>query len=289
MFDRETLRHQKTWNFSLKFEFLSIQRLSKRLDIPELDNNMESRQLFVPYSPCSSCSNNSFCFGHDISLGQDICICSTNYTGRRCLLPGDRCANINCNGHGTCLPISIYEVREHLRVACISDPGWVGERCEESVHRIYVSLTPNVAFLSSNIAFLHVIFDLFYNRLWHHIYAYRFGKETLDMIFYNHRSSKIPHAAFMQFYQHASKFDYYLLYYYPSFEEPIGNMTVPVQSTHRCRPIKELFDSTILGQQHIRRVKSYQQPCLQRYRQRDPLLCFYDDDLKTCDKKWCSG
>lgn len=308
MFNRETLDHQKMWNFPLKFEFLPIQRLSKRLDIPESDTNLESSQFLTPYTPCDSCSNHSICFGHDVSLGRDICICSTNYTGRRCFLPVNLCANISCNGHGTCLPLSIYQIFEKLQVACICDPGWVGMRCEESVQRIYVSLTPDVAFLASSIAFLHVIFDPAYADRPHHILAHRFNKETLSMVFFNDRDVKTPHAAFIQFYEHASKFDYYLLYYYPYFEQPTGNITTQVRSTHRCRSINELFDNTILSQPDIRRVKSYQQPCVQRYHQRESFLCFYDNDLmcicrednytdclnmqtnlKICDKKWCSG
>ena len=305
MFDRETLRHQNSWNFPLKFEFLPVQRLSKRLKIPELDIDADSEKLPLPYSSCISCSNISRCVGHDITLAQDICVCPTNYTGRRCMLPLDFCRDIDCNGRGKCQPTSIYEIEEYFRAICTCEPGWAGARCEKPVPYISVSLISDMAYLSSSVAFLHLLQNPNYDVKSHDIYAHHFKRETLNLTFFNIRTNKAPHAAFIQFYEHASKFDYYLLFYYPYHQEPMGNITVQVLSSHRCRSIRELFNATILSQPDIHRVKSYQQPCL--HHQPNSFLCFYDDDLMCvcrtdnytdclsmqtkltmCDKKWCN-
>ena len=305
MFDRETLRHQKSWNFSLKFEFLPLQQLLKRLHIPELSNNAELTEPFSSYSSCQSCSNQSLCIGRDVSLNQDICICPPNYAGRRCLQPFDPCLNITCNGHGTCIPIGLADDPDDQFI-CLCDPGWDGFLCDNIRWRIHVSLTKDVTFLSSKVAFLHVTYQPYFERKTQDIYVHRLTKETMNMTFFLDHSRETPNAAFIQFYEHSSKFDYYLLFHYSVFEPPINETTMTtVQSTHRCRSIKELFDKDILAQSDIRRVKNYQRPCLSN---RDSLLCFYDDhlmclcrkdnytdcmkletNLKTCDKKWCNG
>lgn len=204
MFDRETLRHQKSWKFTLKFEFLPVQRLSKQLEIPELDLDGDSDKLPLPYSPCTSCSNLSLCVGHDITLAQDICVCSTNYTGRRCMLPLDFCKNVDCNGRGKCQPTSISETEKYFQGICTCEPGWTGAHCEKAAPYISVSLT-------SDIAFLHLLHNPNHYVRSHVIYAHHFKRETLNLTFFNLRAYIQPHAAFIQFYEHASKFDYYLI------------------------------------------------------------------------------
>lgn len=306
MFDRQTLQQQKSWNFSLPFEFLPVQQLFKRLDLLEPGTNVESKQIPIPYHSCTSCSNNSLCIGHDTILGQDICICSLGYAGRRCLLPFNPCNNSTCNGHGICEPTGIYYNLDDQFI-CLCNKGWSGDRCKYTDTYINMSLAKDLTFLSSSIAFAHVIStDHERSIVYHQIYLQRFQKKRLNLTFILDRLPWYPEFIFIQFYEHQYKFDYYLLASLTFDPMKIQDMSFEVQSSHRCRSINKLFNATILAQSDMRRVKNYQRPCLQRQLHKEQILCFYDDylmcicrednyadcfnlqtNLKTCNKNWC--
>jgi hypothetical protein len=309
VFDKQTLEHRKSWNFPLAFEFLPVQQIFKQLDVPEIGTDFESRQISIPYSSCTLCLNNSFCIGHDVSLGRDICICRPNYVGRRCLFRFDPCINnASCNGRGICQPTDIY-YDSNNQFICLCDLGWIGPRCKQFLPRINVSLAKDLTFLSSNIAFLHVTsITTTYRQELHRIYLQHFQKETLKLTFLLEDPTIKAEIAFIQFYEHQYKFDYYFLFYNKLFQKSMNENIIEVQSSDRCRPINELFNRNILLQPDIRRVKNYQQPCLQRHYYKNQFLCFYDDylmcicqednytncfsfktNLNICDKKWCNN
>ena len=157
---------------------------------------------------------------------------------------------------------------------------WIGKRCEISKPTINVSLGRHLRFWSSNIAFLHTI-DNFYLHLPfpHHIYVDRFSKETSTLTFWINGASGIRFSAFIQFYEHQYKFDYYLFFLHKFNQEPVIERQIEIQSSHRCRSISELFDANIIAQPSIRRVKNDQQPCRQHRYHKNEFLCFYDDYL----------
>jgi hypothetical protein len=306
MFDGDTLERRYSWNFLLSFEFLPVQTIVKRLFIPEMGTHDGSRQISLPYTNCSSCSNTSRCLGHDVSLGRDICVCLLNYIGRRCLIPFDSCMNNSCNGHGKCQSLGINKyLDDHFQ--CICELGWNGDRCEYPAARVHVSLARDLTYLSSNMAFLHIvsIFDVLDEPI-QNIYFHRSSKETFNLTFIANGTDTILDGGFIQFYEHQYKFDYYYIFFRKFNQELITNISVELQSSHRCRSVNELFDANILAQPAIRRVKNYQQPCRQHHQ--DQFLCFYDDNLmcvctennqsfcftfethlSTCDNIWCNN
>jgi len=172
-----------------------------------------------------------------------------------------------------------------------------------------VSLAKDLTSLSSNIAFLHITsITTIYQKEFHNIYLQRFQKETSKLTFLLEDPRIKADIAFIQFYEHQYKFDYYFLFYNKLNQKPMNENIIEVQSSDRCRPITELFDKNILAQPDIRRVKNYQQPCLQRHYHKNQSLCFYDDylmcicqednytncfsfktNLNICDKKWCNN
>jgi hypothetical protein len=158
-------------------------------------------------------------------------------------------------------------------------------------------------------AFLHIvnIFNAFDEPI-QKIYFRRFHKETFNLTFIINDTKTISGGGFIQFYEHQYKFDYYYLFLHKLNQRPMTNISVELQSLHRCRSVNELFDANILAQPAIRRVKNYQAPCRQRQHYQDQFLCFYDDNLMcvctennqsycftfqthlaTCDNIWCNN
>ena len=299
LFNRETLKHEKSWSFSLKFEFLPVQILFKRLELPETDTNIQSNKIPIPYNPCRSFSNNSICIDHDIH------ICSLNYDGHRCLLPFNPCMNMTCNKHGQCIPTGIYYA-EYNQFLCICDEGWFGDDCSVLRPIIYVSIDQDLLFSLSNIAFLHTNHITALNTaLPQQIYLKHFYKNMSNLTFILYRELFDIEMIFIQLYKHKDEFDYYFVLYAP-FEWIKSSSIFQIDSSHRCRTIHELFDEQILLQPPINRVKYYQQPCRQYQNDINPLICFYDEELMCvcrqdnytdcfkfhanlhqCDHNWC--
>ena len=309
MFDIETFEHRYTWIFSLKFEFLPLQIIVKRLLVPEMGTYIEGKQLSVPYQGCkNTCSNQSRCLGHDVNQGRDICLCSLGYIGRRCFIPFDPCVNRNCSGHGRCQAMNVFRDRRKV-FECVCEAGWYGDQCQYTTARISITLNRDLTYLSRSMAFLHII-NLFSSEpdLPRFIYFQHSQKETMNLTFMLTDTNRIFDGAFIQFYEHQFKYDYYYLYIRELFEnQTIKHKIVNLKASHRCRSVNELFKKDILSQPPMLRVKSYQRPC--RMHHFSPLLCFYDDhlmcichkrdhrahcfpfqtDLNQCDSKWCNG
>jgi hypothetical protein len=100
MFDINAFKHQYSWNFLLPLKFLPVvQIIVKRLLVSEMSDYVESNPISFPYTVWSSCLNISRYLDHYVTLARDICVCSSNYIGRQCLILFDPCTINSCNRH----------------------------------------------------------------------------------------------------------------------------------------------------------------------------------------------
>ncbi|CAF2746911.1 unnamed protein product [Rotaria sp. Silwood2] len=125
LYNGQTLEHHASWYFPIPFEFLPVNRMTKRVIVPTLPAVSEFSHKKFHNTNCTLCSNNAVCLGYDMDIDQDICVCSSNFTGRRCLIPFDECTKQKCNGHGKCISI---DARLHSteRFMCLCDKEWAG-------------------------------------------------------------------------------------------------------------------------------------------------------------------
>ncbi len=282
VFIAQTLDHRISWQFPVSFEFLPVRRIAKWLLIPDTSIIFGSPPTTINNTNCTSCSATALCLGYDIDLSREICVCSLNRTGSRCLIPFNPCTNNSCNGHGKCIPIDIrHSIKEQFM--CLCDDQWFGKQCDKLKPRIHISFARELTIPLSNIALIHIIDIPGVYEPRPLTYLHRFHKETFNFTFFVSNRYIIPNLAFIQLYEHRDQFDYYLLLLLKE-NGYVMEIKSEIHPSRRCRPIHELFNKTVLGQHPLRRVKNYQRPCLEQ-RKGEHLRCFYDDKLMClCDE-----
>ena len=280
-FDAQTLKHRISRQFPISFEFLPVNRIVKELIVSDADSVPDVNQFLLNNTNCISCSNVSLCLGYDIDLHRDICVCPLNRTGRRCLIPFNPCVKDTCSGNGECIP---YDLR-HSKVPkyiCMCYAEWYGKSCEVRKARIHISFSKEMKFSRLTIGLVHLLDTRYRSKPLQLIYLNRFDEEQSNFtIFINNRDS-IPNLGFIQLYEHTDKFDYYLLI--SQNRLTTSEINTEIRLSHRCSPIGELFNTTILNQPRLRLVKNYHRPCLDRQYSSNQLRCFYDDKMMClCD------
>lgn len=282
-FMTETLEKRGSWQFDIPFSFLPVNRIAKRLFIAETAVATSSSSWTKIYEGnCSSCSTKSICIGHDIDMSRDICICSSNYTGSRCLMPLYSCTDNACNGHGQCIE---HDIRFYpqTQFRCLCDDGWYGDFCDKSSAVLTVSFAKEITIPSFKIALIHVIksdYDLLYL-----LFFYRLSHERRNYTIFLNGISVFDGLVFIQLYESLNEFNFYLLIAHENTYDNIWqNVSSQIHPSRRCRSITELFNATVTAQPELRRIKYYQQLCLKRTSDKS-LLCFYDDELMCiCEK-----
>ena len=274
MFDAQTLKHWFSWQFDVPFNFLPVNRMSKHLVLPDPTLLPKSLETTINKNSSNTCSEVALYLGHDIDRDRDICICPLNRIGSRCFIPLDQCTNKSCNGHGKCMHYDERIIRYTHKVFCICDKGWHGTYCQSATSRINILFNRNVPFPLSKIAFIHA-FHLVEKNPIHYINLHHLHEDESNFTIYFNRSSDLPSLIFIQLYEDRDQFNYYLLFV---SSKSINETNSEIHSSNRCRSINELFNSSVLAQPPLRRVKNYQEPCLkQQYGKKFP--CFYDDKV----------
>jgi hypothetical protein len=283
-FIAQTLLHRKSWQFPVPFEFLPVNGMAKRLIVPDATFIPGTNQFISSNINCTSCSNVSLCLGYDIDLHRNICVCPLNRTGSQCLIPFNPCTKESCNGYGECIPYDPrYSIKQQYICSCY--PEWFGKECEHRKARIHVSFTPEIIFPSSTTAFVHLIEVAYKFEPRRLIYSNRFNEAQSNFTVFINNRVDIPPLAFIQLYEHAEKFDFYLLLVRKGFFSSLTKINIQVHPSSRCRPIEELFNITILKQPRLRRVKNYQRACLDHQYADGQLKCFYDEKMMClCDE-----
>ena len=278
-FAATTLKFLTVWTFPVQFEFLPVNRIAKQLVIPASDSVQKASFKSLE---CHSCSNVSLCLGYDTDLRQEMCVCPMDRMGSRCLIPFNPCNNMSCNGHGKCLPVEARRVPD-ARFICMCYNEWFGTRCNQLRAHINIVFSPEITPPQSRFTFVHVVDTPKYYEPTHFTYFYRLSPTTSRVTFF-FDDHYLYNFIFLQLFDHRSQYDYYLVLRRKAASPVINNITSTVQPSYRCRKIEELFDSTVVRQVPLRRVKNYQKPCLYRD-PRKPLRCFYDEKLMCfCDE-----
>jgi hypothetical protein len=281
-FIAQNLEHRASWEFFVPFDFLPVNRIAKQLSINDTLTAMGPLLTTISNNNCTSCYKNSLCLGHDVDLGRDVCVCPLNHTGRRCGFVFNPCTEDSCNGHGQCVPTDErYEAERQF--ICLCNDEWAGEWCEIFSRAIHMSFAPGITIPSSNIALVHLIYAQ--GQFVHLFKIYRLQQVMSNFRVILNDYDDMPNLVFIQLYAHRDQFDYYLLliskniHYNRSLE-----ISHQVHPSSRCRSIHELFNSTVIAQPRLRRIKNYQQPCLKQV-SGEKLQCFYDDELMcTCEE-----
>ncbi|CAF3576821.1 unnamed protein product [Adineta steineri] len=282
-FTAQNLELRASWQFLLPLDFLPVNRIAKELFITDIPIAMTQFLTIISTDKSAFCSNNSLYLGYDVNLGRDICICPLNHTGRRCMFSFNPCTPDSCNEHGECVPIDERYLNPKRQFLCLCDTEWGGKQCDKAMPRIHISFSSDVLIPASNIALVHSIYTQEFTH--QEIHFHHFHENIFELTIYLYHLPETLDLIFVQLYEHLDQFDYYLLV----VSNDIRDKSV-LESNHtfnqsdRCQSIEELFNATVIAQPRLRRVKYYQQPCVNQISGKK-LQCFYDDELMCiCDQ-----
>ncbi|CAF1451266.1 unnamed protein product [Adineta ricciae] len=300
VYDRILLTYRTSWLFPLKFSFLPVHRLSIQLTIPFLSSQIKSCSLKCEHGQCISFEN------HHLLHIKDFCLCDQGWSGRFCTIKHDKCqcsSNSICIGHGSfCLcPINRYGkdcLSNHLicqqnlcqhngkcigtdirmlssksspirKFTCLCSEGYSDKTCQSLDPKISLRFQYDISIPAYILAHLiTVVSNSIPNRIT------MFKKVPFDQNEVVLYISQKFHLLFIEF---SSK--YYLTIVEKEFKS-FRNLSSEIVSSRRCRNINELFNSSILQLDLLRRVKLYHLSC-EENRQ---LSCFYDENyMCLCD------
>jgi hypothetical protein len=295
IYERISLNHRGSLLIPLKFPFLPVERIAIKINIPDVNNIVETctdrqcvhgkcvqylndpkhtsfcrcdtgwtgRYCTIPHM--CTCSSDSLCVGVAAN-NRSICVCPINKFGSQCLLTHNICqsdSNDGCQNGGQCIPSGEYDTSRYI---CICPIGFSGDKCEISDTTMILSFHRDIVFSLPSFIIFHFI-HLIDNTL-------RTHNRSLQIICENETSVQVQwshpfHIAFVEL----SAFQYYFTF----------NQKVPHQSSFivrtidtldRCRSINEIFNESMIQMHLIRRIKYYHLPCQNRSLN---LSCFYDE------------
>ena len=284
-FNKMTMTYRASWIFPLRFAFLPVHRLAVLIKAPAVQTN--ARQPCQPsceHGHCLIYTNSpsvSFCRCHpgwsgvrcdmksrcdcasdSLCVGDSICVCPLNRFGPRCSLTQSLCETRSCRNGGRCILNDLRHPSEvRKKITCVCPDGFIGEFCELQQTRLDVSFHQKIAIPSSLFVHFITVRDKNEPQRATTLKKVPFNSDVVSVY-----TSTMFHLAIAQLSQ-----QYYRLLLQPK----------PVLSTHlsatvlpelRCPPIDELFNTTIVNQHIIQRIKLYHLPCLQQ----PALQCFRD-------------
>ncbi|CAF1647757.1 unnamed protein product, partial [Adineta ricciae] len=292
VYRKSDLLYWGSWYLSIPFAFLPVNRISTKLLIPEVPNN----------SPCPLyCGKHGKCMRYINKHSLFFCHCDKGYSGMYCNISHKcNCANDSiCLASSICVcplykfgvhcyinhPISQLTINSshHNRLCipnddridlttynCLCTSDYSGKHCENRNNRISIHLNEIFSFTISRI-FLHFVIM---HDSEHHMRITIIKKVPFD---HQNLTFYAPQPFNVLILQIPNSQRYYLtvLREQHSHSEDIYT---EIQSNYYCRHIKELFNSTFVQYQYLRRVKYYPLLC----RQNSQLKCFYDDDNLMC-------
>ncbi|CAF1497303.1 unnamed protein product [Adineta steineri] len=292
IYEKSTLiNYYGSWNLSIPFPFLPVNRISTQLRIPS-----EKSQLSIN---CSiQCGNNGKCYRYinstkefcycdqgysgrfcnmtyqhscssgSTALNTSICLCPLNKFGSKCYLQHKYCQSnkTSCQNNGKCIPYNYHTNYDNF--ICLCPENFMGSHCEYQSNRI------NINFKNDSIpslVFAHYIISHDDKR---HERILRFKKIPFDQNSIELSYTTPFNLLFIEFEK-----NYYLTVVR---EKPIRseNIFTTINQDYKCENISKFLNSTILNYKTLRRLKYYQLPCIQNHK----LKCFYDDKyMCVCD------
>ncbi|CAF3528930.1 unnamed protein product [Rotaria sp. Silwood1] len=280
IYEKISLIYRGSLLFPIIFPFLPVHRLVYIVDIPRINEDIQScsnsqciRGKCVKYSNnpkngsfcqckpgwsgryCTiqhtcTCSSDSICIDV-LANNRSVCVCPINKFGDRCLLVNTICQmdkNFTCQHGGQCIPADEYMISAR-KFICICPKGYIGDRCEIVDNKIILSFQKSIV-LSQSI-FIHFI-QVINNSAPMRTTTFR----TIPLT----KSSLVVYCCYSKPYERSTI---------------INKMINP---TDRCQHINELFNGTFVQMHVLRRIKYYHLPC-RNYSSN--LSCFYDD-LHIC-------
>ncbi|CAF1366645.1 unnamed protein product [Adineta ricciae] len=293
LFNKLTLTHWTSWYLSIPFQFLPVNRISRRLIIPKEQIIKECRlscgehgqclhytnNQSKPYCLCEKgysgrfcnetyeclCSNDSYCHS------PNICICPLNRFGSKCYLKRSICSKDNnpCEKRGLCIPT---DDRIDLQgYFCHCNEQYFGKHCESSSPHITLQLDKTII-KSSSFVFLHIITMFRHSK---HEQTTIMKKIPIDSDTIKFYISKEFHLVYLQLLNQS----YYLGIIREKFISS-ENISGQITSKQYCPYVKSYINSSMYEYGTIEYPKYYPFVC----REYLHLMCFYDETLIcTCD------
>lgn len=284
IYNKETLAYQASWLFPLEFAFLPVIRKAIQITIPTKPSrtcqsechhgqciSFTNRTDFfchcekgwlgstcaIPYQ--CDCSNDSICLGDPSAL---ICVCLLRKFGRRCYLHRATCYSGLCEHDRECIETAENIARNNF--TCICKYGYAGLTCNQTDTDIRIdfqNLSISSSFSSVRIDFLTAV-----ERDWP-IRLTSFQRIPTGQNFLTFKTSHRFNLFFLKYLD-----DFYFLF---GQEKPqfVSNLSLTVTPLKRCLHIHELFNSTVLSWNSLRRMKLFSFVC----QEREDLSCLYDD------------
>ncbi|CAF3755523.1 unnamed protein product [Rotaria sp. Silwood1] len=295
IYEKISLTYRGSLLFPIMFPFLPVHRLAYIVDIPRINENIQTclnsqcihgkcmtysnnpknnsfcqcnsgwsgRYCTIPYS--CMCSSDSICMGVSV-YNRSVCVCPINKFGDRCLLVDTICQmdkNLLCQNGGQCIPADEYMISTR-KFVCICPKGYIGDLCEIVDNKIILSFHKHIV-LSQSI-FIHFI-DVINNGPPIRTTTFRTISLTKNsLIVY---WSQPFHLVFIELLNKI----YYLVVIQKTYERST-TINKTINPSDRCQHINELFNETFVQMNILRRIKYYHLPC-QNYSSN--LSCFYDN------------
>ncbi|CAF0959925.1 unnamed protein product [Adineta steineri] len=295
IYEKLTLfNHYASWNLSIPFPFLPVNRIATQLRIPS-----EKSQ---PLTNCSiQCGNHGQCFNYinttkefclcnqgysgrfcnityncscssdSICLNSSICLCPLNKFGSKCYLQYTTCRSNNnsCQNNGLCIPYNNHI--NHDDFICLCPEKFMGSHCEYQSNKININFKINSI---PTLIFAHYFISHHDHNRRHELIT-KFKKIPLDQ-YSIELFSQIPfNLLFIEFEKN---------FYLTVVREktiPSENIATNINQDYKCENINKLLNSTILNYTNLRRLKYYLLPCRENLK----LKCFYDEQyICVCDK-----
>jgi hypothetical protein len=292
IFNKNDLVYYTSWYLTIPFQFLPINRLNTRVTIPaqpaqmllncSLECNhgrcMKYANTEDTFCYCNerwsgshcnipflcNCAFNSVCIG---SIGnRSICVCPIGRFGPRCLLQNPVCQSNTCKNGGQCIPVDERILENQF--TCLCSEGFSGSTCKIVNTKIFITFK-RIIIPQSILLHLIQIFPIAHPTRTTIFKKIPFDSDT-TIVF----TSNPFHIIFIEFAE-----TYYLVLTQKTYS-PLAHIRTDVVASQQCASIDELFNTTVLNLNPLRRLKFYHVPCEERFN----LSCFYDEKwMCLCD------
>jgi hypothetical protein len=287
------LSYYSSWILPVKFLFLPVNRIAAHLIIP-LHGNATVDQCPL------GCGDHGHC-NVFINNGKSFCRCDSGWSGQRCEVQNndsycspDSLYLVTVNKRSICVcPISKYGPRCFLHQLCTEDICKNGGICIVVDDQLFPYLNRRICICKEGYSGTHCEIvdtqvDFSFNRMKipQSLFVYFITVQIENDPIIVMLSKKIPFDqdkttlfALLPFNLILAQVhnEYYLVHQKVNASDLL-QLSIEIQSSHRCSPIDELLDKHTLSFPLLRRAKYYHVAC----RRQPQLTCFYDIEGLMC-------